>query len=566
MFKSLYKMTNTAFSQKFDQKLKFIALSGTTDVTENLYVYEYGNDLLVVDCGVGFPESEMHGVDLVIPDFTYIKENKHRLKAILITHGHEDHIGALPFLLREINAPIYSTKLVAGFIEEKLADYKVKNIKVNIFDPERDVLTFGVFKVTPFRVSHSVPDAVGFAIDTPEGKMFHVPDYKFDFTPVFGKPFDVAKVAQLASDGVLALASDCLGSTTPGFTESEITIEARIEEIVRRATKGLYFTTISSNISRIQQAINVAQRYGRKIAFVGYSIDSKAEIAERLGYLHYPPNLVVHRKKAARMPKDKVMFIVSGAYGQVGSNMYRLATSEHDLLSITKDDIVIFSADPAPPGTKEDVDYIVDKLIELGADVSYYDLQEDLHTSGHGSQGDIKMLFGLVKPKYFIPIGGTVRFMKSYKDLAILMGARDEQVFMPMAGDIIAFAGKNARLDGNIPVKNVLVDGLGIGDVGKVVLRDRKVLAEDGVVVALMSIDIAQGAIVGTEIVSRGFVFEEKDQGLLAKASQGLTDSLKKKGVMDKKIIKNEAITFLEKHFDQIIGRRPMIIPVIVEI
>src|SRR3990167_3843357 len=382
--------------------LKFIALSGTTDVTQNLYIYENENDLIVVDCGVGFPEPEMYGVDLIIPDFTYVKENKNKLRGILVTHGHEDHLGALPFLIPEVNAPIYATKLTAGFIEDKFKDYGIKNIKVNVIDPVKDSITLGSFTATPFRVSHSVPDAVGYAIDTPEGKIFHVPDYKFDWTPVDGRPFDVSKVSSLASEGTLAVASDCLGATTPGYTESEKAIEGRIEAIASKVGGKVFFTTISSNISRMQQALNVAVKLGRRVAFVGRSIESKAEIARNLGYLRYPGNAVVSIKQATKLPKDKVMYIISGCYGQAGSNLYRVALGEHDRISAAAGDVVIFSGDPAPPGTKNSVDFVVDKLIEANVEVHYYDIQEDLHVSGHGSQEDIKTLFAVLKPKYFV--------------------------------------------------------------------------------------------------------------------------------------------------------------------
>src|SRR4030066_1159823 len=296
--------------------LKFIALSGTIGVTENLYVYEYENDMIVVDCGVGFPEPEMLGVDLVIPDFSYIRKNRNKLRGILISHGHEDHLGALPFLLRDVKAPVYSTKLVSGFIREKLDDYEIKGADLRVFDPEKDVLSLGNFKVTPFRVSHSVPDGVGFCIDTPEGKIFHVPDYKFDWTPVDGRPFAAAKVATLASQGSLALASDALGANTPGYTESERAIEGRIEAIASSAKGKIYLTTISSNISRMQQTINVAAKLGRKVVLIGRSIERKAQIAKDLGYLLYPNDLVIRSKQASRLSPDKLLYIISGSYGQ----------------------------------------------------------------------------------------------------------------------------------------------------------------------------------------------------------------------------------------------------------
>jgi len=333
--------------------LKFIALSGTTGATENLYVYEYGNDMVVVDCGVGFPDPEMLGVDLVIPDFSYIVNNRQKLRGIIVTHGHEDHLGALPFLLKDLaaqasNSPIYATKLTAAFIEDKLADYAVKNAKVTVIDPDRDVkIKLGGFVVSTFRVSHSVPDAVGLAIDTPEGVMMHVPDYKFDWSSVDKKPFDVAKAVSLAANGVLALASDALGSTTPGHTESESVLEERIESVITKARQRVFFTTISSNISRMQQAIRAAEKTGRKVAFVGRSMERKAEIAKRLGYLHYNSSMEVDSRAAARLPRNKVLLIISGCYGQSGSALHRVAEDDHRFLKIDPNDTVIFSADPA---------------------------------------------------------------------------------------------------------------------------------------------------------------------------------------------------------------------------
>ena len=547
--------------------LKFIALSGTTGVTENLYVYEYGNDMIVVDCGVGFPESEMFGVDLVIPDFSYIKQNVSKLRGVLISHGHEDHLGGLPFLLKDIQTTIYATKLVGGFIEDKFEDYKDKIPKISVFDPEKDVLTLGVFKVTPFRVSHSVPDGVGFCIDTPEGKIFHVPDYKFDWTPVDGRPFAAAKVATLASQGVLALASDALGANTPGYTESERAIEGRIEAIASDAKGKIYLTTISSNISRMQQTINVAAKLGRKVVLIGRSIERKAQIAKDLGYLFYPNDLVIKSKQASRLPPNKLLFIISGSYGQPGSALYRLCLGEHDFLTVGKGDIVIFSSDPAPPGSKANVDFLVDKLIEGDVDVHYYDMQEDLHVSGHGSIGDIEMLFGLVKPKYFIPIGGTIRHMRAYGLIAQRMGAGENDILELLPGEIVEFSGQNARRAGKVPVKEILVDGLGIGDVGNVVLRDRHILSKEGIVIAIIHFDRNQSSLLqDPEIMSRGFVFEQKYGKILEDASKELSKAMQKKKSINANVVRNIAIDFLERYFYQKTGRRPMILPVVVEV
>jgi ribonuclease J len=546
--------------------LKFIAISGTTDVTQNLYVYEYGNDMIIVDCGVGFPESEMYGVDLVIPDFTYIRENKHKLRGVIITHGHEDHIGALPFLLQEFDTPVYATKLVSGFIEDKFADYEIKK-SVTVIDPDKDVLTLGVFKITAFRTSHSVPDSVGFAIDTPEGRAFHVPDYKFDWTPVSGRPFDIAKLSILASQGALLLASDALGSTSPGYTESERDIEKRVEGIATDVKGAIFFTTISSNISRMQQAINVATKLGRKVAFVGRSIDSKTTIAKNFGFMDYPGGTVVPLRKAVHLPREKVMYIISGCYGQAGSALDRVSLGEHDVLHAERGDVVIFSADPAPPGTQTAVDGVVNRFFESDIEVHYYDLQEDLHVSGHGSQEDIRMLMSVVKPKYLAPIGGTVRHMRAYRNLAISLGKKQEEVFELLAGEVVEFQGGRAAKNGRVESKVILVDGLGIGDVGKMVLRDRKRLSQDGVVIVLVQIDKNQRKLINTpDVISRGFVFEKEKGGLLEEAGEFLYREISRVNKLDSSAVKKISVDFLEKFFWSEIKRRPMILPVVVEI
>jgi ribonuclease J len=554
-------------------KLRFIAISGTTDVTENMYAYEYtsesGNsEILVVDCGVGFPEEATFGVDLVIPDFTYIVENKDKVKGILVSHGHEDHLGALPFLFEHLQAPIYATPLVAGFIEDKFSDYG-KKASINVYNPDKDTLKIGSFTIDPFRVSHSVPDGVGLCIGTPLGKVFHVPDYKFDWTPVDQKPFDIAKAARLAQDGVLALASDALGSTSEGYTKSEREIEKTIELVIEQAPKRIYFTTLSSNMSRMQQAIKAAERLGRKVTLVGRSTEKKVEIAKKLGNINWSQGTVITPREAQNLPKEKVIYIISGSYGQVGSALYRVALGEHPFLNVDPDDTVVFSADPAPPGTEQAVNVVVDNLIEKGALVHYYDTQEDLHVSGHGSQKDIELLFALVKPKYLIPIGGTIRHNRAYSELASQMGWDKKNVFELKPGDTIEFDNKEqAKRGEKVPARSILVDGLGVGDVGNVVLRDRKALAKEGVVVVIMQMEKQTGKlIVRPDVISRGFVFAKEQQGFLDKTGEELSkvvgEKLRKGGATEAKEI---AVLFLEKFFFEETGRRPMILPVVVEI
>ncbi len=549
-------------------KLRFIALSGTTGVTENMYLYEYRDEILVVDCGVGFPEEAAFGIDLVIPDFTYLVENKAKIKGILISHGHEDHLGALPFLFNELQAPVYATELVAAFIEDKFLDYG-KKIKVNIFNPEKEGFNIGSFKIDSFRVAHSVPDGVGFCITTPVGKIFHVPDYKFDWTPIDQKPFDITKAAVLASDGVLALASDALGSTSAGYTKSEREIEQSIDFVIEQAQKRVYFTTLSSNISRMYLAIRASELVGRKVAFVGRSTEKKAEIARKLGHLKWIPGTVITPREAQKLPSNKVTYIISGSYGQTGSALHRVAMGEHPFLQIETDDYVVFSADPAPPGTEQAVNFVVDNLMEKGAVVHYYDTQDDLHVSGHGSQKDIEMLFALIKPKYLIPIGGTIRHMRAYRELAEMMGWKKEQVFELREGESVEFAKDGDPKKGErIAVKNVLVDGLGVGDVGNVVLRDRQTLAKEGVVIVILQTDHQNGKLtVKPDIVSRGFVFAKEQQEFLDRASAELSRKISEKvKVANPTGVKEVAVDFLERFFFEETGRRPMILPVVVEV
>jgi ribonuclease J len=547
--------------------LKFIALSGTISVTENLYVYEYEDQMMVVDCGVGFPDIEMRGVDLVIPDFSYIVRNKDKLRGIVVSQGHEDHIGALPFLLKEVQTTIWAAPLVTSFLDDKFKDRGIGGVKINTFNPINESFNIGVFKVHPFRVTHSVPDTVGFAIDTPEGRVFHVPEHKMQQEPVDNMPFDKARAQQLASKKVLFLASDCLGANKPGYTIGERQIEENIFKIANRSKAAVFFTAISSNIGRFQQAIDVAIKTGRKAVYVGRSVQKKCEMAQELGYLKYPKDAVISLGKARNLPRNKIMYIVAGCYGQVGSSLYRISNKDHDRLHAEAGDTLIFSADPAPPYTKESENYIIDNFIDMGVDVHYYDLDEGLYVSGHGSQEDILELFKITNPDYFIPIGGAIRFMHSYKKLAQGFGAKESDVFELKPGESVIFRDGKANRGKKIHVKEVLVDGLGIGDVGRVVLSDRKTLSQHGTAVVVIKIDPKSKKVVGKlEIVSRGFVFEKSNKKLLNQAVNRLEKRIKRDEKLDKKNATIITLSFLQKFFFEETGRRPMIIPVIVEV
>ncbi len=546
--------------------LRFIALSGTTGVTENLNVYEYKDEMIILDCGVGFPDLEMPGVDLVIPDFSYVVKNKHKLKGIVLSQGHEDHIGALPFLLRQVNAPIWCAPLVTEFLEEKFRDNGITDFKINTFNPENATFQIGSYKISPFRVSHSVPDTVGFAIETPEGKIMHIPEHKIDQQSVDGMPFDLARAKKLSEGNVLCLISDCLGSNEPGFTDSGQEIEERMFKIGSTARKALFMSAMSSSIGRFQQMINVAVRLRRKIVFVGRSIQNKTESAHKLGYLKYLNEQVIDFKKAKKMHPRDLMYIVAGCYGQVGSSVYRLATDDDNRISASEGDTFIFSANPAPPYSKESQDFVIDELIDKGVDVHYYDLKEGLHVSGHGGQGDIKMLFDIAKPRYFIPTGGTIKHMHAYEKLVISTGKLKDNVFKLKPGDNVEFKNGEATLGQKISVKEVMVHGLGIGDIGKTVLEHRTLLGKQGMVVVVLK-TTKNGKVFGKpEIVSKGFVFEGISGGLLNDSIQRLMKHLGTHNNLNSKKIKDETIKFLEGYFFKSTGRSPMILPIVVEV
>ncbi len=547
--------------------LKFIALSGTTDVTENLYVYETEKDMIILDCGVGFPDLEMPGVELVLPDFSYIVKNKNKLRGIVVSQGHDDHVGALPFLLKELNAPIWCPPIVTEFLKVKFEDYKVVNYKLNTFNPDRDTFEVGEFKFFPFRVTHSVPDTVGYAIDTPAGRIFHVAEHKMDQTSTDGMIFDIPKAKKLASEKpVLCLMSDCLGSNDPGMAPSGVGIEDRMFNIVKDAPQAVYVTAISSSIGRFQQIINVAQRSSRKAVLVGRSIQSKLEIAYNLGYLKCLPNEIVDLRDASKYSPNKIMYIIAGCYGQPGSSVYRLALGEHNRVEIKPSDTFIFSADPGPAYSKESEDFIVDNLIDKGADVHYYDLHEGLHVSGHGTQEDIKELFKMIKPKYFVPTGGTIRYMKSYENLVVSTGSPAANVFRLKPGESVVFENGEAKRGGTIPVKEVFVHGLGIGDIGKVVLEDRTLLGDEGVVVAVVKVNKGTRIVGKPELTSRGFVFQQKFGGVLDDAGAQLMNLLQRKNLTNTSSVRNLTNQFLEKYFFDKTRRKPMVLTVVVEV
>ncbi len=560
------------FKQNQDkQTLRYIPIGGAADVTRNMHVYECGGESLVVDCGIGFPDETMPGVDILIPDISYLRSNKDRIKGILITHGHEDHFGAVPYVLAKLGKPpVYAAPLVKGFVKAGLEDRaNIKDADLRTVDPDGGPFRIGSFEISPFRMNHSIPDTLGFVIQTPAGRIVHVSDFKFDWTPVDNKPFEVSKLARLVEPGVLALFSDSLGSQTEGYTRTEKDIEDSFDRLLDDANHQVLITTISSNISRIEQAIRSSLRHKRKVVILGRSIAEKVRIAEKLGYLNFPKNTFVKPHAAKKIPDNQLTYIVAGCYGQPGSGLWRIADDAHRSVKVKEGAVVIFSGDPSPPGVKNNVDAVVSRLTQLGADVHYYEIQENLYVSGHGSQGDLLMLAAMVNPKYFVPIGGGPAQARSYRQLVSRLGVKKEQVFELEVGQTLEFSKGSARLGNKVSVRNVMVDGYGVGDVGRMVLRDRRVLAESGILVVFVQLDSSSGKISGkVELITRGLVFEKSSKGLLEKFKNVVVSVVKKykgKG-KDQAFLREKIEEELEQYIYDKLGRTPMIIPVLIEV
>lgn len=492
-------------------ELRYLSLGGAGEVNKNMHVYEFDGQLIAIDCGIDFPDSDMPGVEIVIPDFTYVASRRDKFQAVFITHGHEDHYGALPYLLQDVKVPVYASRLVRGLILAKLEEFGLnKEADIRIMDPEKDTIQVGPFKVSPFRINHSVPDSCGLCIETPVGRIFHVADFKFDWTPVMDKPFDVKRALQLADPGVLSLYSDSLGAATGGFTRSERDIEDEFLSIFSKAQGQIFLSTISSNISRMQQAINVSLKLNRKVCFLGRSIERNAIVARSLGYLNLPKKAVIKMENAMDYPQNQITYIITGCYGQPNSALGKLARKEHRFIDLDSKSTVVFSADPAPPGAKEHVDTLVDKLTSFNADVYYYDTQENLHTSGHGSARDLLMLAALLKPKYFVPIGGTPRHAFAYTKLVAPLGVDPKNVFKLEAGQFLRYLPNGRALLGEkIHLTGIYLDTYGTEDPGGRVLRDRQMLASDGILVITVGLK-EKSVPVRIEVNSRGFV-PEKD-------------------------------------------------------
>lgn len=555
------------------ETVRLFPLGGIGNVTKNMYVYEYRidgklMDLLIVDCGIGFPDEAMYGVDLVIPDVAYLMDKRDKIRGLVLTHGHDDHIGALPYVLPKLpHFPIYGTKLTAAFAELKLREWGI-GAKINVVTMA-DTINLGRFKVEPVHVTHSIPDATNLIITTPIGIFYHGSDFKFDLTPLDNQPSELGKIAAAGDKGVLCLLSDSLGSERSGYTLSEKVIEDSLEAEVRHCGGKFIFTTQSSNISRIQQAINVALRHHRKIAFIGRSVDQNTDVSRKLGYLNFPNEALLFDKQLLRYQDNQLFLIVAGSQGQTDSGLARIARGEHKFVKIKESDVVVFSADPIP-GNENMVHGLVDTLTQAGARVSYSEIMEDLHVSGHGSQQDLRLMLSLTKPKYVLPIGGTYRHMIAYKKLAQEMGYGKDDVLIPEEGDVIEFSRTNRpRIVDRVESEQIMVDGLGIGDVGDVVLRDRKTLASEGIMVIVIPIEESTGRVTSDpDIISRGFIYMKESGKLVDRVKQEVVRSLQlKKGRitdwhLERRMIEERVSKLLYKET----GRRPLVVPVVVEV
>jgi len=551
------------------KRVRIIPLGGMGEVGKNMTVYEYGDDIILVDVGVGFPEEEMFGVDLVIPDITYLHDKLHRIRGIFITHGHEDHIGSLPYLLAELgNPPIYGTPLTLGLIGVKLRERRLLEKAVLIPMGPEDVIEAGAFTIEPFRVCHSIPDAVGFGITTPAGLIVHTGDYKFDLTPVDGRPTDFGKIAALGNRGVLALVTDCVHVETAGFTASERVVEEAFDRIFAQTDGRIIVATFASLISRIQQVVDVAQRYGRKVCPIGRSMENNVEMALGMDYLHDPQRVLVDVKRASELPPNRVAYVVTGSQGEPMAALSRMAGGDHRQLKILSGDTVIISATPIP-GNETSVGRIINNLFQLGADVIYSALTT-VHVSGHASREELKLMLNLTRPKYVLPLHGEQRHLVLYKRLAESMGWDEDAIVLAKNGSVVAFSDEFAGVVETVHAGFMLVDGVGAGEVGEVVIRDRQMLARDGILMVVVSVDKQTGKLIsGPDIVARGFVSQRRTTDLIEGTKERVRDSListnghhpQEWSYLTRKI-KDVAGSYL---YEQT-RRRPMIMPMVMEV
>ncbi|MGN0622689.1 MAG: ribonuclease J [Oscillospiraceae bacterium] len=549
--------------------VKIIPLGGLNEIGKNFTCIECANDLFVIDCGLAFPDSEMLGVDIVIPDFTYIEKNAEKLRGVVITHGHEDHIGGLPYFLKKFNVPVYGTRLTLGLLEGKLKEHGLLgSVQLNVVTP-RQTVKLGCMAVEFIRVNHSIPDAVGMAIHTPAGVIIHTGDFKVDYTPIEGGIIDLARFSELGNKGVLALMSDSTNAERPGFTMSERKVGESFERLFSQADgKRIIIATFASNIHRVQQIVNRAAATGRKVAVSGRSMVNVIGKGIELGYLKVPEGILVDIDMISRYPAEQMCIVTTGSQGEPMSALTRMAMGEHRKVSITPQDFIIISANPIP-GNEKYVTKVVNELMKLGSEV-VYEAMYDVHVSGHACQEEQKLLLSITKPKFFIPVHGEYKHLIKHKATAMSVGIPESNIIIGEIGNVIETDGVDMKVTGQVPAGRVLVDGLGVGDVGAIVLRDRKHLAQDGIIIAVATIDRDSGEILaGPDVVSRGFVYVRESEELMEEAKKLLTETLQDcldHNMREWNAIKGRMRDNLSDYIYLKTKRSPMILPIIMEI
>ena len=549
------------------EKLRIIPLGGLNEIGKNITAYECGGEILIVDCGLAFPDDDMYGIDLVIPDITYLKKHVNRIRGVVITHGHEDHIGALPYFLKEINVPVYATRLTAGIIETKLEEHNLLS-KVKIRKHSAgDHFKVGKFEVEFIGVNHSIADAVALAIKTPLGTVVHTGDFKLDTTPIAGEMMDITRLGELGQQGVLALLSDSTNVERPGYTISERKIGDSLDNLFKNCNKRIIVTTFASNVHRIQQIIDIAAKHGRKVAISGRSMENILNVATHLGYINIPPNVLVDLATINRHAKHKVVIITTGSQGEPMSALYRMAFSGHRQVEIGAGDMVIISASPIP-GNEKTISNVINELFKKGAEVVYEKLAE-IHVSGHACQEELKLMLALTKPKYFMPVHGEYRHLSAHANIAKTMGVDAKSIFIGDNGKPLEITAKGAKFMASVPAGQVFVDGLGVGDVGSVVLRDRKKLAQDGLIMAVITLSSTTGQLIaGPDIITRGFIYVKEAEELMEDLKRTTTEVVLKfnKGRHDWATIKSAIKSALSDYLYKKTKRSPMILPVILEV
>ncbi len=554
---------------KSTEKLKVCMLGGLNEIGKNLAVIEYGEDMIIVDCGLGFPEEDMLGIDLVIPDITYLEKNEERILGIFLTHGHEDHIGALPYVLKKISPPVYGTALTLGILAKKLEEHSFEyEPRLNVVSAG-DTVSLGAFDVELINVNHSIADAVCLAIKTPLGTVVHSGDFKVDLTPVESNMINLTRLGEIGNKGVLLLMCESTNAERPGYTPSERKVGASLDNIFRTYSgQRITIATFSSNVHRVQQIINAAEKYGRKVAVTGRSMENIVAAAIRLGYIHAADGVLIDISEIRKYTPGQITIISTGSQGEPMSALYRMAFSEHDKVELSTDDVVIISAN-AIPGNEKFVNKIINELYKKGVTV-LHDAIADVHVSGHACQEELKMMHALTKPKYFMPIHGEYRHLLAHKKLAEYMGEDPENIFISEIGKVLEIDSKGAKFNGNVPAGKILVDGYGVGDVGNIVLRDRRHLSEDGIIIVVCSINIDSGLILsGPDIISRGFVYVREAEELmdeLKEHGEAVLEDCFDRGIEDFAQIKNKIKDDLSKYIYQKTKRRPMILPIIMNI